>query len=134
MIVIDEQLLGRGVEHQISNWYRGSVRFILDLRPNTIIKDDAVPPLLCRARQPCFVTINVRHFWRRDLVDPRFSVVCFPIQDSEVPSISPLLQRLFRHSDFRSKSLRAGHIFRINLEGRTQFYRHGDLQRSEFLL
>ncbi|MBI5650489.1 MAG: hypothetical protein HZC40_08605 [Chloroflexi bacterium] len=39
MIVLDEQLLGRNIEVEIARWYRGTVCFITDLRPNTIIKD-----------------------------------------------------------------------------------------------
>ena len=48
MIVLDEQLLGRGLERDIAQWYRGTVQFITDLRPHTIIKDEAIPVLLCR--------------------------------------------------------------------------------------
>lgn len=40
MIVLDEQLLGRNLELDLSRWYRGAVRFVNDLRPNTIIKYD----------------------------------------------------------------------------------------------
>jgi hypothetical protein len=40
MIVVDEQLLGRAIDRDIARWYRGPVRFILDLRPHTVIKDD----------------------------------------------------------------------------------------------
>jgi hypothetical protein len=40
MIVLDEQLLGRGLERDIAQWYRGTVQFITDLRPHTIIKDE----------------------------------------------------------------------------------------------
>ncbi len=58
MIVLDEQLLGRGLDRAISQWYRGSVIFINELRPNSVIKDDAIPHLLRLARQPTFVTIN----------------------------------------------------------------------------
>jgi hypothetical protein len=36
MIVLDEQLLGRDLEHLIARWYRGAVRFITDLRPHTV--------------------------------------------------------------------------------------------------
>lgn len=46
MIVLDEQLLGRQLEQAIAAWYRGSVVFITDLRPNTVIKDDGIPVLL----------------------------------------------------------------------------------------
>lgn len=30
MIVLDEQLLGRGLERDIAHWYRGTVQFITD--------------------------------------------------------------------------------------------------------
>ena len=48
MIVLDEQLLGRGLERDIAQWYHGTVQFITDLRPHTIIKDEAIPVLLRR--------------------------------------------------------------------------------------
>jgi hypothetical protein len=43
MIILDEQLLEHDIEENISKWYRGAVRFVTELRPNTIIKDDAIP-------------------------------------------------------------------------------------------
>jgi hypothetical protein len=46
MIVLDEQLLGRHIEQDIAKWYRGAVQSIIDLRPNSIIKDEAIPELL----------------------------------------------------------------------------------------
>jgi hypothetical protein len=68
MIVLDEQLLGRGLERDIAQWYRGTVQFITDLRPHTIVKDEAIPALLRRQAQPTFVTINGATFggkWRQ---------------------------------------------------------------------
>lgn len=58
MIVLDEQLLGRNLELEIAKWYRGKILFITDLRPHTVIKDDAIPGLLRQQSQPTFVTIN----------------------------------------------------------------------------
>jgi predicted GTPase len=46
------------LEAVISRWYRGSVIIIKQLRPGTVIKDEAIPALLRRAKQPTFVTIN----------------------------------------------------------------------------
>ena len=43
MIVLDEQLLGANLEQAIGKWYQGNVCFITDLRPNSIIKDEAIP-------------------------------------------------------------------------------------------
>jgi hypothetical protein len=60
MIVLDEQLLGRGLERDIAQWYRGTVQFVIDLRPHTVIKDEAIPALLRQRSQPTFVTINAR--------------------------------------------------------------------------
>ena len=70
MIVLDEQLLGRDIERDIAKWYRGTVRYILDLRPNSVIKDDAIPDLLRQQPQPTFVTINEQDFWRKIGADP----------------------------------------------------------------
>jgi hypothetical protein len=77
MIVLDEQLLGRNLELDIVRWYRGTVSFIVDLRPHTVIKDDAIPELLRRQSQPTFVTINEQDFWRKIAADTRYCVVCF---------------------------------------------------------
>ncbi len=46
MIVLDEQLLGRNLEFEIRHWYRGAVRFIVELRPHTVIRDEVIPVLL----------------------------------------------------------------------------------------
>jgi hypothetical protein len=81
MIVLDEQLLGRGIEHDIARWYRGSVQFITDLRPDTVIKDDAIPTLLFQQPQPIFVTINERDFWQFVPGDMRYCVVYFALSN-----------------------------------------------------
>ncbi len=114
MIVLDEQLLGRGLEVDISTWYRGSVRFIQELRPETVVKDDAVPMLLRRQPQPTFVTINVRDFWRKVEADTRFCVVCLALSDSEVKEISPVLKQLLRNPNFKTKAKRMGHVIRCS--------------------
>ena len=41
MIVLDEQLQGLGIEAKIKHWYRGSVVLIQQLRPGTVVKDEA---------------------------------------------------------------------------------------------
>lgn len=61
MIVLDEELQGLGLEEAISRWYRGSVILIKKLRPGTVIKDDAIPALLRKVKQPTFVTINTSY-------------------------------------------------------------------------
>ncbi len=113
MIVLDEQLLGRNLEGQIAGWYRGSVCFVTDLRPDTVIKDEAIPMLLQQQNQPTFVTINEKDFWQRVTINKRFSVVCFPIPDSRAHEIPTLLRRLFRHPMFKTKANRMGKVIRL---------------------
>jgi hypothetical protein len=133
VIVLDEQLLGRELEYAIGRWYRGSVCFVTDLRPGTIIKDEAIPSLLCQQRLPTFVTINANHFWQKIGADRRFCIVCFKVLDKDVPAITRLLRLLFRKPEFNSKTRRAGHVFRMNIHERVQFYSsdNGQIQDLE---
>ena len=101
MIVLDEQLLGRGIERDIARWYRGSVQFIIDLRPDSVIKDDAIPTLLRQQPQPTFVTINERDFWQFVLGDMRYCVVCFALPDARAREIPQALRALLRRPEFR---------------------------------
>jgi hypothetical protein len=77
MIVLDEQLLGANLEQAIGKWYQGNVCFITDLRPNSIIKDEAIPMLLRKEAQPTFITINERDFWRKVAISEYFCIVDF---------------------------------------------------------
>jgi hypothetical protein len=113
MIVLDEQLLGRQLEHEIGTWYRGSVVFITDLRPNTIIKDDAIPVLLRQHPTPTFITINESDFWQRVVIDPHFCVICCALPDSRATGLPLLLRRLLGHPIFRSKTARMGRVIRL---------------------
>ncbi|HDN26977.1 MAG TPA: hypothetical protein ENG03_07770 [Thioploca sp.] len=94
MIVLDEQLLGRNLELEIAKWYPGTVQFIIDLRPNTVIKDEAIPALLRLQNQPTFITINERDFWKKVLIDGHFCVVCFTLSDTHAHKTFQLLRLL----------------------------------------
>jgi hypothetical protein len=118
----------------ILSWYKGKVIFARDLRPGTLIKDDAVPQLLRRLAQPTFVTINVGHFWQRVPIDQRFCVVCLDLPDLSLHQIPSLLKLLFSNPNFKTKGLRAGHIFRINLEEMVRFYTWTDREIRTFRL
>ena len=48
MIVLDEHLQSKGLEEAIRRWYAGTVITVLDLRPDTVIKDEAIPNLLAQ--------------------------------------------------------------------------------------
>lgn len=132
MIVLDEQLLGRNIEHEISSWYGGKVLYIVDLRPNTIIKDDAIPGLLRQQNQPTFVTLNEKDFWRKVDIDERFSIVCLALPDSRVPQVSKLLKTIFHLPKFKTKADRMGKVIRIADE-KIFYYTHqdSDIQRID---
>jgi hypothetical protein len=59
MIVLDEQLLSYGLQASIARWYCRTVTDITQLRPNTVILNDAIPMLLRAVSRPTFVTINL---------------------------------------------------------------------------
>lgn len=129
MIVLDEQLLEPGLEEGIKKWYRGSVVAVTDLRPNTIVKDDAVLQLLSQSKKyPTFITINVKDFWHKALISQRFCVICFNIPDRKMTIIPTLLKMLFQK--FKTKGQRAGHVFRIDHDGNSRFYNHNNPQRT----
>ncbi len=95
MIILDEQLLEHDIEANISKWYGGAVRFVTELRPNTIIKDDAIPQLLRQQNQATFITINEKDFWRKVAISEQFCVVCLTLLDSRTHEIPELLRGLW---------------------------------------
>lgn len=117
MIVLDEQLLGRHIEHAIERWYHGTVRFIVDLRPHTVIKDEMIPALLRQQNQPTFVTINESDFWRKVTADRRYCVVCFTLPDWRTREIPAALRALFQRPELRTKGYRMGKVIRVTDEG-----------------
>ena len=126
MIVLDEQLLGRDIENQIARWYQGAVCFIVDLRPNTVIKDEAIPKLLQKESQPTFVTINESDFWRKTAINNQFCMVCFALPDSRAREISQRLRTLLDHPLFDTKKKRMGKIIRI-AEKEVSYYTVDDM-------
>lgn len=114
MIVLDEQLLGRQLEVEIAKWYRGTVRFINELRSYTVIKDDAIPELLCQQSRPTFITINEKDFWRKVAITPHFCIVCFTLPDSRAGEIPSLLRTLFQQPKFKTKAQRMGKVIRVS--------------------
>lgn len=121
MIVLDEQLLGYGLQLSIPRWYRGRVIDITQLRPATRILDDAVPALVRTVRQATFVTINVSDFWRRLAPDKRMAIACFDLPHQRARDISRLLRRLLGLPGFRTRRERMGKIVRVSPD-KVQFY------------
>ncbi len=114
MIILDEQLLGRNIAVEIGRWYQGPVRFIIELRPHTVIKDDAIPGLLRQKNSPTFVTINESDFWQRVPGDSNYCVVCLTLSDSRAYEIPQVLKTLFHHAEFNTKAKRMGKVIRVS--------------------
>ncbi|MEK7726979.1 MAG: hypothetical protein AAB354_01135 [candidate division KSB1 bacterium] len=131
MIVLDEQLLGRGIEQDIAKWYQGKVLFITDLRPNSVVKDEAVPELLRGSMQPTFVTINESDFWKRILADKKYCIVCLAWSDARVREIPAALRALLGRIEFNTKVKRMGKVIRLGGES-LKYY--AALQRQVIIL
>lgn len=114
MIVLDEQLQGPHIRDAVSQWYPGTVISITELRPGTVIKDDAIPALLSREPKPTFVTINESDFWLKVPISTRFCVVCVALPDFRMKEVPDLLRRLLRHPEYQTKTKRMGLVVRLS--------------------
>src|SRR2546422_11008934 len=85
MIVLDEQISYSPVIAEIERWYRGKVISVREFRPFGRLLDEEIPDYLLQLKQPTFLTINYRHFWKRELVHARYCLVCLKLQQSEAP-------------------------------------------------
>jgi hypothetical protein len=121
MIVLDEQLLSYGVREPIARWYHGAVLAITQLRPQTVVRDDAIPVLLRAAKHPTFVTINITDFWRKMPSDPRFCIACIAVSHTHALEVPDLLRRLFRLVPFRTQRQRLGTIIQVSTR-QVQYY------------
>jgi hypothetical protein len=127
MIVLDEHLPGLGIEDAVRRWYRGRVCNVTDLRPDTIIKDDAIPDLLQAVSEPTFVTLNWPHFWQRSAAHEAFCLDCFTLPTRQAHQVTPLLRRLFRMAGFKSKAARMGKVARVS-DQQVAYYQVHDAQ------
>jgi len=123
MIVLDENIARQSVLAGL-HWYEGKVVSVKTLRPNTVIKDEAIPSLLSKQKHPTFVTTDVDGFWRKVKPNPRFCVVCLPLPDYRLHELPSLLRRLFRTEGFRTKKERMGKIALVT-ETTVRFYAVG---------
>ena len=121
MIVLDEQLLSYGLQVSMARWYRGTVTDITQLRPHTVILDEAIPMLLRAVSRPTFVTINVADFWRRLAPDPRFCMVGCAVPHTRAQEVPDLLRRVLTLEPFRTRSHRLGKIVRVSPQ-HVQYY------------
>ena len=65
MIVLDEHFDDGLVLLPLSHRLKSRVVSVRELRPGTVIKDEAVPTVLGRYKNATFLTGNVTDFWPR---------------------------------------------------------------------
>lgn len=114
MIVLDENLDQRRVMRPLLARYGGKVLSVRELRPGTVIKDEAIPTILCQHRNATFVTTNVSDFWHRVPAHSRYCIVCAPLPTERQDELPDLILRLFRHRTFRTTRRRMGRVIRVN--------------------
>ena len=112
MIVLDENLDEGRVREPLASRSKGKVIFVRDLRRG-IIKDEAVPALLCQHRGAMFITINVTDFWRCVPAHERYCILCLPLPTERQSEIPDLVLKFMRHPAFRTKRQRMGKVVRI---------------------
>ena len=125
MIILDENLLGLRLDMPIARWYAGRVCYLTDLRPGTVMKDEAIPQLLRQYKGTTFVTTNVPDFWQRILAHARYSIVCLSLPNERLHQLPELLRHLFRVREFRTRAGRMGKVIRAT-RAQLQYYTIGD--------
>ena len=114
MIVLDENLDEHRVMAPLKQRYKGKVVSIKNLRPGTVIKDEAIPAILCQCHNATFVTTNVSDFWRRASAHPRYCIVCIPLPTERQDELPSLLLRLLHHRAFSTVRRRMGNVIRLS--------------------
>lgn len=113
MIVLDENLNHVLIKDAIHRWHKGSVVNIKDLRPATIIKDDAVVMLLRRVSQPTFVTINYNDFWNKFPAGYAYCVVCIKLPQERKFEVPGILREVLNLPQYRTKRARMGCVISV---------------------
>ncbi len=132
MIVLDEQL-SLSLIAAIGKFHDGKVVSVRELRPKTIIKDEAIPQLLSKTRkQPTFVTINTKDFWKKTHPCKNISIVCLKLEDTKMMDIPILLKSLTKSKKFRTKASRAGYVFWIDSDGHISYHPHNKIEIIDF--
>jgi hypothetical protein len=126
-VVLDDQLSSPLVRDPLTRWT--TVRFLREIRPREVIKDERVPAILWTLRGPTFVTID-DWFWDRRRCDARYCIVYIALREDEQEDAPDLLRRLFRHPDFRTRALRMGKVVRISRERMVWWQRGDDRQHT----
>jgi len=109
-IILDEQLNRDRVLIPLQRWI--TVQKLEDLRPDEVIKDDRIPLLLRELKNPTFLTID-DGFWKRELLDPKYCILFFALQDHQQAQIPSLLRQLLKLTEFKTKAICMGKVAKM---------------------
>ncbi len=112
MIILDENLKDDRILDGVAQWYQGQVITIRDLRPRTIIKDEAIPSLLRRVDEPTFVTINTDDFWLKTSASRYYCIITLELPKERSLEIPELVREILRMNEFKTKAARMGKVIR----------------------
>src|SRR5262245_28515157 len=110
MIVLDENIRRQTVLESIASWYPGQVISVTRLRPQSTIKDEAIPTLLRRANEPTFVTINVSDYWNKIESSSDYCIIAIEIPNERIPEVPTLVRAILRLRQFQAKANRMGKV------------------------
>lgn len=122
MIVLDEQIYSAAIAAEIARWYPGKIISLKELRPESLVKDDAVDILLRAVPSPTFATINITDFWKQMKADARFCIVCVELPQSRTRELAQLLRRFLSRPEFNTKKKRMD-VVALLRPTRIEFYR-----------
>jgi len=123
VIVLDEHLDEGIVLVPLSHRLKSRVVSVRELRPGTVIKDEAIPALLGRYKKPTYVT----DFWQKFPAHARYCLICVPVPTQRQGEIPDLLTAFLKHSSFRTVRQRMGKVIRLN---RTEILYYAISQRA----
>jgi hypothetical protein len=127
LLVLDDQLDLQKILPPLAGWLT-TVR-LQDLRPGEHILDDRVPQLLLTLNRPTFVTID-RGFWKRRLCHPAYCILYFALDKDKQELLPPLLRRLLRLAEFRTRAVRMGKVARVGKKAVTYWEADKKIRRN----
>ncbi len=122
LFVLDDHLSPEVVRDPLLRW--STARFLRDVRPSEVIKDERVPSILRMLRTPTFVTID-EGFRNQARRDHRYCILYFALREDEQRDIPALLRRLLRLPEFHTRAARMGKVARVSRD-RVIWWQLGD--------
>jgi hypothetical protein len=122
LFVLDEHLDEGLVRDQLLRWT--TARYVHDIRPGEVVKDDRILSILPTLRTPTFVTSD-DFFWKRTHCNSRYCIVFVALRGRNHSRVPDLLRRLLRLPEFRSRAARMGKVVHLG-EDHVRWWQLGD--------